>query len=388
MKKIYLVGTSGYPNYGDELILKNWVSFIINQYPNAELWLNVPFPTIIQTYFQQGNIKVTNTIWRLINEYCCEDHSDFFNIIQEKICYLGTPHYDLSLLNLRNIDIFHIIGGGYINKIWPHHLGILYSAVILKKQFNIKIYGTGLGLMPAITSSEHYKELIKQFDYFEVRDAESANFLNIQLGYDDAYLNNLNQRSNNPDWQERIPDVLICVQNDTIDKEKFNTVVQIIRERIVEHQRQGLIIGYIEAIPGQDRIAFELLQDLIQPHHFFNAAEVITYGLPIKENQIWYSTRFHHHLEASLFGLKGVAVSLNPGYYDIKHNSLLKNGTGWAIWYGNDVLPYPNINSGFIENIKKITYKKQEIANMIYCEGSYDISNSEEVVFPMNDISY
>ena len=56
----------------------------------------------------------------------------------------------------------------------------------------------------------------------------------------------MNQRSNNPDWQERIPDVLICVQNDTIDKEKFNTAVQIIRERIVEHQRQGLIIGYIK----------------------------------------------------------------------------------------------------------------------------------------------
>ncbi len=140
MKKIYLVGASGYPNYGDELILKNWVSFIINQYPNAELWLDVPFPTIIQTYFQRGNIKVTNTIWRLINEYYCEDHSDFFNIIQEKICHLGTPHYDLSLLNLRNIDIFHIIGGGYINKIWPHHLGILYSAVILKKKISIEKY--------------------------------------------------------------------------------------------------------------------------------------------------------------------------------------------------------------------------------------------------------
>ena len=362
--KIYLVGVSGLPNYGDELILKNWVQYIINKYPDVELWIDVPFPTIIHCYFNQKNIKVTNAIWRLIHD-SKEEKEVFYRKIDEKICHLGTPNYDLSLINLRDVDIFHIIGGGYINRFWDYNIGVLYVADIIKREFNVKTYITGGGLLPLAIEKHQYKTLLGRFDYVESRDVEGANLLGIHFGYDDAYLNQINQHGNFD--KDRLPDVIVCVQNDMIEQNLFHIIVQEIRARLIEYQQQSLTIGYIEAIPGSDRIAYEHLHDLITPNMFFNAAEIIKNSLPIKANQVWYTTRFHHHLEASLLGLKGVAININKGYYDIKHNSLLNNGTGWAIWdVMIDNLPYPSLNDAFLIKSDEIIENKKQVAENLY----------------------
>lgn len=363
--KIYLVGVPGFPNYGDELIFKNWVYFLADKYPDAEIWIDTPHPTIIHSYFNNINIKVTNAVWRLSCDCYHENKTVFATALQDKILRLGTPDYDLAVLNLRSADVFHIIGGGYINSLWKKHTGILHTAAVLKQAFGIKTYATGAGLLPPAYEPEDYAGLLKHFDYCESRDKQGSLLLGIPHGYDDAYLDKVCQRASFP--EERVPDVMISIQHDTIDGRLFDQTVAAVFDRIAEYRQQSLSVGYIEAIPGKDRTAFEYLKDLIPQHLFFNAVEIITHGLPVKPGQVWYSTRFHHHLEASLLGLKGVALSIGKEYYSIKHQSLLDNGTGWNVWTGTtENLPYPDLAESFQSKCREIISAKNATANLLY----------------------
>lgn len=363
--KIYLVGVPGFPNYGDELIFKNWIHFLKNRHPDAEIWIDTPHPTIIHTYFPDIPIKTTNTVWRLAHDCYRDDPEKFATLLREKITRLGTPHYDLAVLNLKNTDFFHIIGGGYINKLWKNHIGILHIARILKQEYQIKTYATGMGFLPLLDEKDHYRTLSDGFDYCESRDKTGSDLLGIIHGCDDAYLNQINQAGDFP--AERIPDIMVCIQHDTIDTDLFDTVIRLMWECLAEYRRQSFSIGYIEAIPGQDRFAFEHLQEMISEDLFFPAAEAITCGLPVKPGQVWYSSRFHHHLIALLIGLKGVAISMNKDYYNIKHRSLLANGTGWGIWDDTaTALPYPALSEAFTEQCMHVINQKRQLAASLY----------------------
>ena len=41
---IYLIGTAGHPNYGDELITASWLRELARTFPDAEVWLDSPRP--------------------------------------------------------------------------------------------------------------------------------------------------------------------------------------------------------------------------------------------------------------------------------------------------------------------------------------------------------
>lgn len=364
--KIYLVSTAGFPNYGDELILKNWVNFLVKKYPECEIWIDVPLVANVNHYFKEKNVRVTSTLWRLVNDIPFNDSAQFYSDIASKISNLGTPNYDLALLNLRNITHFHILGGGYMNGMWVRHTGLVACGTEIKKITQCQSFITGAGLLPIGNESTVLRKLLSEYDYCESRDIEGHVSFGITKGYDDAYLGNITIQNN---YDERIiPDVMVCIQRDLVSDDQFYHFIRNIEDRLNFYKMNNLKIGYIEAIPGMDRIAFECLSKYIAPDMFFNAMEVIEKGLPLKKGQHWYTTRFHHHLVASAFGCKGVCFSSKPGYYDIKHSSLLKNGTGWSMWGSNtdESLPQPNINPQFSTVCKNIMFEKKKVANTLY----------------------
>jgi len=364
--KIYLVGVAGHPNFGDELIMKNWVFWLRHQYPSAEIWLDVPNPTILTVMFKDYNVHITNALWRLTwSAPESLNIEDLYRYLEDKISYLGTPNIDISILNLRDIDIFHIVGGGYINEIWANNIGVLLSGLILKKN-KCKLFITGNGFLPLKGNNVPIlKSLLSQCDYCESRDRLGAEILDINYGYDDAYLMTANPTINAE--SSDIPDVMVCIQSDLNDKKIFDNLIDCVTQRLFEHQKENLTIGYVEAIPGGDRDAFERLIKKFPDLQFFNAAETILQGLPVKQSQIWYTTRFHHHLVASYYGCKGVALGIKDGYYDIKHQSIIDNGSGWGYKpTSDDLLPAPSFDAEWSKKLKIASKMKNILAESLY----------------------
>ncbi|MFK4206320.1 polysaccharide pyruvyl transferase family protein [Acinetobacter junii] len=378
---VYLVCTSGFPNFGDEVILISWLKKITKIHPKCTIWIDSPNPNNV-SFMLEGynfNVRSINLLWgycfrnyrnnqkikKLFRTEEVIDFSTFLKNVEEEIKLIGQDDFFLNDL-FNSINIIHILGGGYINSMWPASYGLLVACSELKKKYNMKIVMTGAGLMPAVDKKSIEKYLVV-FDFIEVRDNSSSLTYDLSLGYDDAFImvNNYNNNNN-----KEIPDVMVCVQSDLIDHGLYNKIISLLRERLKNHKENKLRIGYVEAIPRFDKLAFDSLSDFISEEDFFSAKETIHYGLPVKRNQIWYTTRFHHHLIAASGGASGVTLSLMPNYYDIKQKSLLDLGTGWAYFsiYEQDFLPEATYNESFINIVEGVSEIKGRMVDDIYQE--------------------
>ena len=322
LKKVYFVGVPGFPNYGDELIFLTWVKFIREYYPNTEIWIDCPdvgkFCTFMKNYgIDFSNIYVTDNIW----SYCSLISFQVKKKMFKKISSINWLRYIDDISSKINIgacknftgldvvssaDAIHIIGGGYINSIWPGNYGVLIACASIKKKYKMPIYMTGAGLMPA--NVEIFDQFSSTFDYIEGRDIESSYLTNVEFGLDDAYLavglpNTISELKN-------YPDIMVCIQSDLTDSESFSRTVAHVEEKLLEYQCKGLTIGYVEAIPFYDRKAYDILSRKIRNITFFDLTYVLNKGLPANKNQKWITSRFHHHLIASSVGAKGTFISL------------------------------------------------------------------------------
>ncbi|NEA29975.1 polysaccharide pyruvyl transferase family protein [Actinomadura bangladeshensis] len=53
----YLVGTTGFPNYGDELIAAMWLRHLAETAPDVEVWLDCPSPGPAQVLLGDIHLK-------------------------------------------------------------------------------------------------------------------------------------------------------------------------------------------------------------------------------------------------------------------------------------------------------------------------------------------
>jgi polysaccharide pyruvyl transferase WcaK-like protein len=395
-KTFYLVGIGGIPNFGDELILITWVKFIRSIHKDAIIWIDTPNPSIISEMFFYLNIDVniTDFIWNL-----CKISSEKKYISNNKINFIidslivrfrgkNKFYQTTSVANqykniseyfknkkeyshifidniLCNVDSFHVVGGGYINTIWLKNLGIIEICSELKSKYNKPIYFTGLGFLPVLQDNCLIKSKLRMFDVVESRDKLGSDAYEVDFGLDDAFLA---CKSLPYSGDKLIPDVIICIQRHLVDLKIYNKTIHTLRNRINEYISKGMTIGYIEAFPDSDYSGYIALSDLIPNENYFSLSEVLINGLPLKAKQIWYTSRFHHHLVASANGAQGVVLSFKPGYYDIKHKSLLDLGTDWAFYspYVHEDLPLPSLNVHYSEKVKKYIEQKEKQALNLY----------------------
>ncbi|WP_051532288.1 polysaccharide pyruvyl transferase family protein [Brackiella oedipodis] len=379
--KIYLISPAGYPNFGDELILQNWVSYLRRHLPDAEIWVDVPFVGNVLAYLSQYKVTVTNTLWRLVHERCNEDIAGSFAYVDRSIKQLGSPHLDISLLTLRDIDVVHIVGGGYINSKWVSNMSLLQCAKAIKELNHCKAYITGTGFLPIYNPADValLKEVLTHFDFVESRDEPSAQLLAVEHGSDDAFLalDTITEETHRRD--QDVPEIMVCLQRDQTEEITFFSLLSALTCRLKSLVEAGHSIGYIEAIPGQDRLAYELLSQHIEHIKFYPASDSIMAGLPIKPDQQWYSTRFHHHLVAAAAGCRGVALSISNDYYDIKHQLVIDNGSGWSLWSNRDALelPQPTCSDNVHSRFMTLCKEKQALALRLYGVTPTDTQNTE-----------
>ncbi|WP_104054176.1 MULTISPECIES: polysaccharide pyruvyl transferase family protein [unclassified Arthrobacter] len=326
----YLVGTAGNPNFGDEFITASWLRFLAVNAPDAVVWLDCPQPGAASLLFEglHPGLRITDTLWRAVRDSDGLPPAEVGRRVHHLVHRLGSPNYDMGLVRLRQASSLHLLGGGYVNGVWPHHAALVSGMKAVKELTGARLYATGQGLMPLIGTPQEAAGLFQGFDHVTVRDAESAEAYSLNIGLDDAFLG-IRADAQRPARGPAATNV--CIQSDMIDAGRFSQIVAAVRLQVQAALSQGRLVNYLEAIPGVDRPAYDQLSDLIAEENFFPFTRVWEEGVPAGPDQSWLTTRFHFHLLASAGGSPGIAYAAREGYYDVKHTSLTRLGSGWAL---------------------------------------------------------
>lgn len=330
---VYLVATSGHPNYGDELIAATWLRHLARHLPGADVWLDCPNPGQAQLLLAplHPGLRCTDTLWRLCRETGGVRPGRVAAAVAKAVADPRlSPRLTLGLELARAADVVHLLGGGYVNAIWPLHVGLL-AALDALSRVGARAGMTGQGLVPPPANSKPLlRRLVASYDVADVRDAASRAIFSaaaqVSRTGDDVLLDlgpHLYAR-------EPGPQVMVCVQSDLV-KGGSGRVMDLVRGLLQAWSVSGADLGLLECMPETDRLAAQSLLRAFPGARLYSFAELWTYGLPAREGQRWISTRFHPHLLAAAAGARGVAVSVNPDYYTVKHRSLLELGTGWSL---------------------------------------------------------
>ncbi len=303
----------------------------------------------------------------------------------------GSPAFDLGLDRLRAVDSIHFLGGGYLNRLWPAHAGLVAGALAARTLSGARLFGTGLSIVPAFvrdrpadstSAGSDAIELLREFDHISVRDEPSAEVLGVPLGLDDAFLGVEEERRKG--LARGGADLVVCLQSDLQSAEQGARVIASGRATVAAALADGRTVQYVEAIPGVDWPAYDALRDLIDADHFIPFMSVWRDGLPLRPDQTWLTTRFHLHFLAAAAGASGTAIAIREGFYDVKHQSLLALGTQWS--YRNTsnlsevaaVAPGPT-GAPFASDLgARIALKRQEAATLYPADPPAGLQNPSE----------
>ena len=319
---LYLVSMASYPNYGDELIARRWLEHLARHRPEDEVWLDCRHPGTASALFGglHPRLRVTDAVFRTVEDSLRGSRRG----VEDIITSLGTPLYDAPLLALREAGSLHLLGGGFVNAVWPENDLIVEAMRAASRLGGAPLIATGQGLAP------FGPETLQGFDHVSVRDAPSAQRLGIPQGVDDAYL------------VERMPvpersaptELVLCVQSDAVDDGAFERLIGHVRRTVGASGIPRERVRYVEALPGGDFAGYDRLRDLVAEDGFVPFTRFWRGEFSPAAHQVWLTTRFHHHLVAALHGARGIALAAKTGYYDVKHGSLVEGGSRWRVQDG------------------------------------------------------
>lgn len=376
---IYLIGGSGGPNYGDELIIKFWLDFISNKYPNTSIIAESNIPSNSREFhnkyknviFIDSILKISKNVNKLSFWEQVQRGKTFFERNGQDIY----DKYDVYFHIFNNVDVIHIHGGGYMRGTKNENSGFLLGiAAALKKKYNTKIVATGLGLMPLNKPPEEFKkvaqEVISSFDLFECRDSESYNIIksfcqseNVVNGLDDNFL----APKELIKWQhtayEGIKKLHLSFSQYTLSK--FDADFWDSLKKYAEKFDKVL---FWESSPFKDRKVIDLLSQKIKNIETIKVKDLVYKGAPVNEGDYMISGRFHPHFIASRLGAYGYFYSFDK-YYDIKHSSVIKCGSVFKKISSGTVLE-DNVKelSDIFQNDANLHQNKLDITNQIYSE--------------------
>lgn len=252
----YLIATAGFPNFGDELILRGWLRHLAETAPHATVWVDTHSPGSAQMLVGDAHPKVrfTDTLWRLCWEAPSEDPWEVAAWVQHALGNPGlAPRWHQGIMALRQVDVVHVVGGGYVNRIWPHHVGLLAGAAAAARLSGARAAMTGHGLTPEPAGSGPLlRALIERFTVAEVRDAHSAELLDIATGIDDAFLCVGREHVVRPRdvWPSGpLPEVMLCLQSD-LSEAGNQSVAGAVLAMLRDWQVSGEDVCVVEGIPG------------------------------------------------------------------------------------------------------------------------------------------
>ena len=388
-RPVYLIAPAGHPNHGDEQLLAGWLRHLRHRLPGTPVVVDchTPGQAAVLHHSEHPDVLFTDTLWRLAGE--CADADAAVGFGRRAVADLGVRPAVASGIELAlGASVVHLIGGGYVNDQWPHHLGVAAAAGEIGRRSGARVVATGQGLVPC-GDVPRLADALRDYALVAVRDEASRDLLAgtavpVRLVGDDGWLSLSGAGgvesvagglgpldhpvySSDPDTCR---DLVLCAQSDLADPESVaETVARVLAAWAVPGERMSVV----EAIPGGDRVVWDLVcaradaADHDSADHrdddelgrslaalrlhrarFVPFQEVWAAGLPARPGQTWLTTRFHPHLFAAARGASGVALRTGSGYYDVKHGSLADAGSPWpAVGLGGEVGPALPDSGGF-----------------------------------------
>lgn len=386
-KALYLVAEPGYPNFGDELITREWLRYLARLRPNDEIIVDCarPGPAAMVLRGAHPHATFTDTLCRLGLEGPFPPNGPIGDIAPFVDAALDNeglaPNYAAGIRALqRHVRSVHMVGGGYMRGDWTSNLSRLAIGPWARRH-GIPAVATGLGLMPIDGESLRFAvNAAASFDTFTLRDEQSLHSLRsaadylterqpepedgsngsdrplpVSLAPDDCFVNALEDCYMPGDG---LPDVMVCAQSDLLPDKDAPTLyrhVSAILERWNVDRHDA--IGVVECNPRIDLPILHYLSELGYDRlRFFPLAEILECGFPAREGQRWISTRYHPHLLASAAGASGVFVAIDPHYYTVKHNAVIRMGSRWNAAPVNGAIPDPG--PGFHDSQLRFTYSQ------------------------------
>ncbi|MFZ2511775.1 MAG: polysaccharide pyruvyl transferase family protein [Gordonia sp. (in: high G+C Gram-positive bacteria)] len=385
---IYLVGPAGYPNYGDEVITEAWLRYLARHRPLATVVVDCGRPGSANLLLRQVNPRAifVNTLWELMTY--AESSPDNRNVdpkrpwewVAQAASRFGVaPAEGSGVEMLLRAKTIHLVGGGYVNRVWPQHIALIAAIAEVSRVTGARAVATGQGLLPALQGAalDRLRTDIAQFDVFDVRDGPSHDLLE-GLGAtwhgDDAWLSPHVRR---PTARMSTGEVVICAQSDLTDDFRRGAnatgpraLASLLTEILDAWQVPGERVRIIEAIPGQDMAVPLLMGDRLDGAVRTPFLDVWRDGLPSGRGYTWLCTRFHPHLLAATAGDSGVAIVPRPDYYGVKHSSLTDLGSRWTVVSGDDPVPtWPHPGGYLPEEVEAAVANKAALAKALYPAG-------------------
>jgi polysaccharide pyruvyl transferase WcaK-like protein len=375
-RRIYLVSTAGFPNYGDELITAHWLRQLAERAPDADVWVDCPSPGLASVLLDglHPRARFVDTLYRLCWEAPSESPWEVAAFVQQAVDEPGrAPRWAEGVELLRGADVVHLVGGGYLHGEWPRHVGLVAGAVAAIRHSGGRAVATGLGLAPV---AEEVAALLcglaDRFEVVDLRDEASGAVLrgggvgHARVSCDDAWLGlgpgtSAVPTNSAPD----LPGFMLSAQSDmlTVDRSRLaGLILETLRAWRVAPEN----LGVVEGIPGVDREIYALLEHHIPGARFFPFAHIWRDGLPVAAGQTWLSTRFHPHLMAAAAGASGVAIPVSPDYYLTKHQSLIAQGSRWSVAKELTVPDLPTAGGFPAEVVRRQHTEKAELATAVY----------------------
>lgn len=369
-RRIYLVGSSGYPYYGDEVVAAAWLRHLAATEPDAEVYLDCPNPGGAQLFLGDlhPNVRFVDTLFRVSLAAPSEDAQEVVDFVSQATRQpgFGYAHRAAGIELLHTADVVHVIGGGYLASIWPRHIGVLAAGQVLAAEHGKNVAITGVGLLPSAASNELLDQLTAGYSVVDVRDERSRALLSadtatatgddalLGLGGDEAY-----------DQRDSVG-TMMCLQSDLVEEGGLEALARSAVETAKAWALHPHKIGYIESIPGQDRVVFEMIESELPGMRFYPFTEVWREGLPARRGQRWITTRESLHLAAAAAGAWGVAFPVRAGYDDVAHQNLIDQGSRWVMGTLGEAAPEIRGEAGFGSAIDGLVEAKKAVAQRVY----------------------
>lgn len=331
-RRLYLVASAGFPNYGDELIAAQWLRYLAEHHPDDEVWLDCPSPGSAEVLLGalHPRVRFVDTVFQIAWAAPSEEPWEVADFASRATRFPGVvPRRAAGVDVLQEADVFHLLGGGYINTLWPRHVALVAVGATLAAEFGARAALTGAGLVPSSASAALLQRLTERYAVVDVRDTQSQAMFagnRATLSGDDVFLG---VGPHLYDKRESRP-VMLCLQEDLVEG-GVSAIAETVLATLAQWRVTGGDVGYVEAMPGHDRRLFELLEPFLPGMRFYPFTELWAHGLPARPGQRWLTTRFHLHLVAATAGASGAVLVVKPGYYDVKHGALIEQGSGWSV---------------------------------------------------------
>lgn len=386
---IYLISPAGWPNYGDELIARGWLRHLARTHPRALVVLDCHSPGQAGLLLRDIHPRAVfvDTLWQLTQYASNRTRTDgpdpdtpWVWVADAATRFGPAPRLAEGVDVFRRASSVHLLGGGYLNAVWSHHVSLVAAVAELVRSTGVRAYATGQGLLPLV-GEPAWSVLLKaveEFRVFDVRDTASHQALSgtpaLRNTGDDAWLA-LDEPAVTHVSESPVPGggVTLCVQGDLTEDFTMRghsgvaALAEFVRATLDAWEVPGEAVTVVEGIPGRDRDVPVRLGDRLTGSRTIPFLDVWRRGLPVGGGDTWLSTRFHPHLVAAAAGDSGVAVIPRRDYYATKHESLAAYGSRWTVVDDPEVIPDRPTSGGFAPDARaRLVADKRALADRLY----------------------